>query len=62
MTLLFTDVDRSTELVKRLGEGYAAVLAEHRDLLRAAFALGKQPTRRTGEPVRTYELVAPPIA
>jgi class 3 adenylate cyclase len=38
VTFLFTDVDGSTELVKRLGEHYAATLAEHRDLLRAAFA------------------------
>lgn len=38
VTLLFTDVDASTELVKGLGERYGAVLAEHRDLLRRAFA------------------------
>jgi class 3 adenylate cyclase len=38
VTLLFTDVDRSTELVKRLQERYGAVLAKHRDVLRAAFA------------------------
>ncbi len=37
VTLLFTDVCRSTELVKRLQEQYAAVLAQHRDLLRASF-------------------------
>jgi class 3 adenylate cyclase len=37
VTLLFTDVDGSTELVKRLGERYAAALAEHRALLREAF-------------------------
>ena len=37
VTLLFTDVENSTELVKRLGERYAATLAEHRDLLRRAF-------------------------
>jgi class 3 adenylate cyclase len=38
VTLLFTDVDGSTELVKRLGERYGAALAEHRELLRTAFA------------------------
>jgi class 3 adenylate cyclase len=38
VTLLFTDVDHSTELVKRLQERYAVVLATHRDLLRASFA------------------------
>jgi class 3 adenylate cyclase len=38
VTLLFTDVDASTELVKGLGERYGAVLAEHRDLLRRSFA------------------------
>jgi len=38
VTVLFTDVDGSTELVKRLGERYGAVLAEHRSLLCAAFA------------------------
>jgi class 3 adenylate cyclase len=37
VTLLFSDVDRSTELVKRLGERYGDVLAEHRRLLRRAF-------------------------
>jgi class 3 adenylate cyclase len=36
VTLLFSDVDGSTELVKRLGERYGAVLAEHRALVRAA--------------------------
>jgi class 3 adenylate cyclase len=37
VTLLFSDVDRSTELVKRLGGSYGDVLAQHRDLLRQAF-------------------------
>ena len=37
VTFLFTDVDRSTELVKKLQEQYGAVLAQHRDLLRATF-------------------------
>jgi class 3 adenylate cyclase len=38
VTLLFSDVDGSTQLVKMLGERYGDVLAEHRHLLRAAFA------------------------
>ena len=37
VTLLFSDVDGSTELVKRLGERYGDVLAEHRRLLRSGF-------------------------
>jgi class 3 adenylate cyclase len=37
VTLLFSDVDRSTELVKRLGERYGDLLAAHRRLLREAF-------------------------
>lgn len=37
MTFLFSDVDGSTEMVKRLGAGYAEVLAEHRRLLRSEF-------------------------
>jgi class 3 adenylate cyclase len=38
VTLLFTDVAHSTELVKRLQEQYGDVLSTHRALLRAAFA------------------------
>jgi class 3 adenylate cyclase len=38
VTFVFTDVARSTELVKRLQESYAQALAVHRALLRAAFA------------------------
>jgi class 3 adenylate cyclase len=38
VTLLFTDVAESTELVKKLQEHYGDVLARHRALLRAAFA------------------------
>jgi class 3 adenylate cyclase len=38
VTLLFTDVAGSTQLVKRLQERYDAALARHRELLRAAFA------------------------
>jgi class 3 adenylate cyclase len=37
VTLLFSDIGRSTELVKVLGERYGAVLEQHRDLLRQAF-------------------------
>jgi class 3 adenylate cyclase len=38
VTLLFSDVDGSTELLKRLGARYGEVLAEHRRLLRSEFA------------------------
>jgi class 3 adenylate cyclase len=39
VTLLFTDVEGSTRLLERLGtEPYAAVLEQHRRLLREAFA------------------------
>jgi class 3 adenylate cyclase len=38
LTLLFTDVDHSTDLVKRLQEGYGEALYRHRELLRASFA------------------------
>src|SRR3712207_4934603 len=37
VTLLFTDIEGSTRLLRRLGERYAEVLAEHHRLLRAAF-------------------------
>jgi class 3 adenylate cyclase len=37
LTLLFTDVDGSTELVKRLGDEYGPVLSKHRELLRSCF-------------------------
>ncbi|MGI8554160.1 MAG: adenylate/guanylate cyclase domain-containing protein [Dehalococcoidia bacterium] len=37
VTMLFTDVEGSTQLLRRLGNGYAPVLADHRRLLRAAF-------------------------
>jgi predicted ATPase/class 3 adenylate cyclase len=38
VTLLFTDVEGSTRLARELGERWAGVLAEHRRLLREAFA------------------------
>jgi class 3 adenylate cyclase len=37
VTFLFTDVDGSTELVKRLQDDYGPVLAEHRVVLSSAF-------------------------
>src|SRR6266542_2002078 len=37
VTLLFTDVEASTQLLRQLGDRYPAVLDEHRALLRAAF-------------------------
>jgi predicted ATPase/class 3 adenylate cyclase len=38
VTFLFSDIEGSTRLVQQLGARYAKVLAEHRALLRAAFA------------------------
>ena len=38
VTFLFTDVEGSTRLLHELGDGYAAVLAEHRQTLRKVFA------------------------
>jgi YVTN family beta-propeller protein len=38
VTFLFTDIEGSTQLVKRFREQYAAVLIEHQRLLREAFA------------------------
>jgi DNA-binding NarL/FixJ family response regulator/class 3 adenylate cyclase len=38
VTLLFTDIEASTQLLRRLGEGYSALLADHQRLLREAFA------------------------
>jgi predicted ATPase/class 3 adenylate cyclase/DNA-binding CsgD family transcriptional regulator len=37
VTLLFTDIEGSTRLLRQLGDRYASVLAECRSLLRAAF-------------------------
>jgi predicted ATPase/serine/threonine protein kinase/DNA-binding CsgD family transcriptional regulator len=37
VTLLFTDIEGSTRLLQRLGDSYAGVLAECRQLLRATF-------------------------
>jgi predicted ATPase/class 3 adenylate cyclase len=38
VTLLFTDIEGSTRLARRLGSRYADVLADHRRVLRDAFA------------------------
>jgi predicted ATPase/class 3 adenylate cyclase len=37
LTFLFTDIEGSTKLLNSLGDRYAEVLADHRDLMRAAF-------------------------
>ena len=34
VTFLFTDIEGSTELIRRLGDGYGELLADHRRLLR----------------------------
>ena len=38
VTLLFTDIEGSTQLLHALGERYPEALAEHRHLFRAAVA------------------------
>lgn len=38
VTFLFTDIERSTDLARRLGADFGALRAEHRRLLRRAFA------------------------
>src|ERR1051325_5624778 len=38
VTFLFTDIEGSTRLLHALGDRYAEVLADHRRMLRAAFA------------------------
>jgi class 3 adenylate cyclase len=37
VTFAFTDIEGSTELLKRLGDGYAGALADHRSVIRNAF-------------------------
>ena len=37
VTFVFTDIEGSTELLKRLGDAYADVVAEHRRILREEF-------------------------
>ncbi len=37
VTFVFTDIEESTALLQRLGDGYAGVLAEHRRIVRDAF-------------------------
>ena len=38
VTFVFTDIEHSTELLKRLGDGYGEVLTGHRRIVREAFA------------------------
>jgi class 3 adenylate cyclase len=38
LTFLFTDIEGSTAMVRRLGDAWPAVLADHHRLIRAAFA------------------------
>src|SRR4026209_1523672 len=37
VTLLFTDIEGSTRLLRRVGEAYAGLLTQHRSLLEGAF-------------------------
>ena len=38
VTFLFTDIEGSTQLLRRLGASYAGLLAEHQEIVRAAIA------------------------
>src|SRR5215471_5429394 len=40
VTMLFSDIEGSTALLTRLGDGYAEALSAHRQLMRGAFAAG----------------------
>jgi class 3 adenylate cyclase len=37
VTFLFSDIEGSTELLKQLGDDFAALLADHRSILRGTF-------------------------
>ena len=37
VTLLFTDIEGSTRLLRRVGDAYAGLLSQHRSLLEEAF-------------------------
>jgi class 3 adenylate cyclase len=55
VTFLFTDIEGSTRPVKALRERYPQVLAEHRQLVRAAIAGQAGRERRTGSLEPEYE-------
>ena len=38
VTFLFSDVEGSTALLRKLREGYSAVMGQHEELMRAAWA------------------------
>lgn len=40
VTFVFTDIEESTELLKRLGDEYGDVLARHRRIMREVFGVG----------------------
>ncbi len=42
VTFVFTDIEGSTRLLRELGDGYAEALAEHRRVVREAFAGGAE--------------------
>src|SRR3954454_16920143 len=49
VTLLFTDIEGSTRLLQRLGDGYRAVIADHHRLLRAAIGVGGHEVEDRGD-------------
>ena len=63
VTLLFTDVENSTQLVKQLGgmpPRWPSTVLEEVDLGDLSIKdVGKPTARRSGRPVRAYELVYP---
>jgi hypothetical protein len=60
VTLLFTDIEGSTRLVKALRERWPQVLAEHRRLVRAALGPHAGAVPRPGQPARRGRGAEPP--
>ena len=57
VTLLFSDIERSTRLLQHLGDRYAAVLTAHQQLLRAAFLRFALDVVKDSAPLRRHHLV-----
>ncbi|HXE99458.1 MAG TPA: hypothetical protein VN458_03865 [Solirubrobacterales bacterium] len=49
VTLLFTDIEGSTALLKRLGDAYGDVLALHNATLREIWTSHREPLYRSGQ-------------
>ena len=59
VTLVFTDIEGSTRLLRELGDGYADALARHRHVVREALAEG---TRAAGLRLSLEEAAAEALA